>query len=289
MSSNSIQEADNLNRDPESIEINSTEHDDNDILLSNNNIDTDNNKINNENNNNEDNKDNNNNLKLDNSLTYETEKTKLNERKKPKKINNTFKSYLLYGNHIDNLKPSHLGKTKVLFYYHNYPLIILGPDYCYNIWLSIPSIIIFLIIYIFLFKYNFITIKIVETIIFLFYICSYLFTALINPGIPNREYFSKTFIKNNVGGTKKIQKCKKCNIIVPKNLNVSHCDYCEVCVIGQDHHCPWTGKCVGKNNLITFYCFIFSLILFIIWSFVTLLTFIICYEEENDKRRRQRK
>ena len=277
MSSDLISEVDDFKKDPESIKINLANHADNDILLSTT-IDTRKTTIDNENNII--------NLKSDNTLTYETEQTKLNETKKSKNNNNTFKSYLLYGNHIDNLKPSHLGKTKVLFYYNNYPLIILGPDYCYSIWLTITSIIIYSLIYFFLFKYNFLAIKIIETIVFLFYICSYLTTALINPGIPSREFFSKTFGDNNVGGTKNIQKCKKCNIIVPTSLHVSHCNYCEVCVIEQDHHCPWTGKCIGKNNLITFYCFLFSFVLFIIMTFLTIVTFLIMYTEgEHSKRR----
>ena len=278
MSSNSIQEDDSLNKDPESIEVNITEHNDNDILLNNTN-DTENAATNNE--------DNNINLKSENTVTYETEQTKLNENKKPKKNINAFKSYLLYGNHIDNLKPTHLGKTKVLFYYHNYPLIILGPDYCYSVCLASSSIFAYLLIYIFLFKYNFLAIKIVETTIFLFYICSYLITALINPGIPNREFFTKTFCENNIGGMQKIQKCRKCNIIVPSSFHVSHCNYCEVCVIEQDHHCPWTGKCIGKNNLITFYCFIISFVMFIVMSFLTLVTFLIIYTDERYDRRKK--
>ena len=280
MSSTSVPEVNNLNKDPESIEVNLTEHNENDILL-NKTTNTENSLTNNE--------DNNINLKADNNLKYETEQTKLYESNKNKYNNDNFKSYLLYGNRIDNLKPMHLGKTKVLFYYHNYPLIVLGPDYCYAICLTTSSIIIFLLICFFLFKNNFLIVKILETIIFLFYICSYLITALINPGIPNREFFSKSFNNNNKVGIKKLQKCSKCNIIVPANFHVCHCDYCEVCVIEQDHHCPWTGKCIGKNNLITFYCFVFSLILFIIMSVVTIVTFVISYSEEENNRRRQEK
>ena len=38
------------------------------------------------------------------------------------------KSYLLYGNHIDNLHPKYLGKSRAFLYINNYPLIIIGPD-----------------------------------------------------------------------------------------------------------------------------------------------------------------
>ena len=274
MTSNLNHDVDNLNDNSESIKINLTKNADNAILLDTN-INTEYASTNNKENN----------LKSYNILTYETEQTKLNQNKKPKKNNNDFDSNLLYGNHIDNLKPTHLGKTKVLFYYHNYPLLILGPDYCYNICIVITSISIYSLIWIFLFKYNFLIVKILETIIFLFYICSYLYTALINPGIPSREFFWKTFSNNNIGAIKKIKKCKKCNIIVPITLHVYHCDDCDVCVMEHDHHCPWTGKCVGKNNLITFYCFIFSLMVFVIMTFVSTVTFAFSYAEEQNKRR----
>ena len=38
------------------------------------------------------------------------------------------KKYLLYGNHIDNLKPKYLGKARAFCYINNYPIIIIGPD-----------------------------------------------------------------------------------------------------------------------------------------------------------------
>ena len=34
-----------------------------------------------------------------------------------------------------------------------------------------------------------------------------------------------------------------------------HCRYCNVCIKGYDHHCPWISKCVGKNNISRFYFF----------------------------------
>mmetsp|Transcript_101021 Transcript_101021/g.204936 ORF Transcript_101021/g.204936 Transcript_101021/m.204936 type:complete len:178 (+) Transcript_101021:83-616(+) len=48
--------------------------------------------------------------------------------------------------------------------------------------------------------------------------------------------------------------CDKCNIMQPRGC--SHCEFCQVCVEGFDHHCPWMGKCIGKDNLCAFYTFI---------------------------------
>ena len=48
-------------------------------------------------------------------------------------------------------------------------------------------------------------------------------------------------------------------MFVNREKNTSHCPDCDICVEGHDHHCPWTGKCIGKNNLTSFYIFIFSI------------------------------
>ncbi len=45
-----------------------------------------------------------------------------------------------------------------------------------------------------------------------------------------------------------------------------HCSYCDVCVIGYDHHCPWTSKCIGKKNLVQFYIFLFYTPIFIVYT-----------------------
>jgi palmitoyltransferase ZDHHC2/15/20 len=57
--------------------------------------------------------------------------------------------------------------------------------------------------------------------------------------------------------------CRKCRFDVPEKT--FHCSYCDVCIIGYDHHCPWTSKCIGKNNLIKFYVFLFYTPIFIVY------------------------
>mmetsp|Transcript_43808 Transcript_43808/g.135348 ORF Transcript_43808/g.135348 Transcript_43808/m.135348 type:complete len:272 (+) Transcript_43808:562-1377(+) len=50
------------------------------------------------------------------------------------------------------------------------------------------------------------------------------------------------------------RRCSTCNLVQPRGC--SHCEFCQVCVEGFDHHCPWMGKCIGRNNLCAFYTFI---------------------------------
>ena len=62
--------------------------------------------------------------------TYNVQKEKItqvnikesNQNSSQKNLN------LLYGNHISNLQPKYLGKTRALFYRNDEPLIIIGPD-----------------------------------------------------------------------------------------------------------------------------------------------------------------
>jgi len=50
------------------------------------------------------------------------------------------------------------------------------------------------------------------------------------------------------------RRCQKCSVDQPRGC--SHCEFCEVCIEGFDHHCPWMGKCIGKKNVSAFYTFI---------------------------------
>ena len=59
----------------------------------------------------------------------------------------------------------------------------------------------------------------------------------------------------------KYKYCNECKIWVSNERNIEHCFDCNVCVEGYDHHCPWTGKCIAKNNIIFFYIFVTSILL----------------------------
>lgn len=57
--------------------------------------------------------------------------------------------------------------------------------------------------------------------------------------------------------------CSRCELSRP--MGASHCYECEVCVKDLDHHCPWTGKCIGRKNLQFFYLFLTFLTVHIIF------------------------
>mmetsp|Transcript_43287 Transcript_43287/g.135503 ORF Transcript_43287/g.135503 Transcript_43287/m.135503 type:complete len:152 (+) Transcript_43287:376-831(+) len=48
--------------------------------------------------------------------------------------------------------------------------------------------------------------------------------------------------------------CSICE--VPRPPGAQHCYDCDVCVEDLDHHCPWSGKCIGRRNLVYFRAFL---------------------------------
>ena len=95
-------------------------------------------------------------------------------------------------------------------------------------------------------------------------IFSLIMVFFINPGIPGRKYYQRNY-EIQEGITYFV--CKKCNIVVPDDLNTVHCDQCNICILNYDHHCNWVGKCIGKGNIIFFVGFLISFFLFLFTSF----------------------
>ena len=179
--------------------------------------------------------------------------------------NNQFKSTSSeseedFQNNIRPIKPSKrklykfVGRTLFVFLdkYEN-PLLIIGPHiYMYICFCGIISLIM-LILYLTLWKQIGLALRIIGHICYWTYFISYTHCSLINPGYP----------KNNIGRNFGYPRgeyyyCNKCKFYVKNRKYVHHCFDCDICIENQDHHCPWTGHCIGKNNYISFYIFIGS-------------------------------
>ena len=149
-----------------------------------------------------------------------------------------------------------VGKTLFIFSDNEgNPIFIIGPHWGMYFCLNGIITIIMILIYIFAFpKFN-ILMRILGHISFWFFFISYTLAFLLNPGYP----------KNNIGKftgepRKKYYFCEFCQFWIRKDAYASHCYDCDICIEGHDHHCPWTGHCIGKNNKIFFHCFLFSII-----------------------------
>ena len=135
------------------------------------------------------------------------------------------------------------------------PYIVIGPHwYMYAWFCSIMSAVyIFFIIH--YWNYMNILFKIAWMCSFFTYFISYTIIFLINPGIPKYD-------ENAILGKprEKYSICKRCGIWRCLEKNVYHCFDCDICIEGYDHHCPWTGKCIAKNNITAFYIFLVSIL-----------------------------
>ena len=139
------------------------------------------------------------------------------------------------------------------------PKILIGPHWpMYICFCSFMCFFFFILFYSIWDKLN-LFMKIAGITIFLMFFLSYTFIFLANPGMPviNENSF--------IGKPRnKYKYCNECKIWVSNEKTTEHCFECNICVEGYDHHCPWTGKCIAKNNIVFFYIFLTS----IIFSFV---------------------
>ena len=109
-------------------------------------------------------------------------------------------------------------------------------------------------------------------IIYIIELFLYLLTSILNPGTPEKKYFLENFDmeKNDL---KNYRICGNCKLIMDLDKETEHCYDCNICVMGNDHHCPWTSKCVGYKNIYFFYGFItffFILISYLMFAVMTI-------------------
>ena len=154
-----------------------------------------------------------------------------------------------------------VGRTLFIFLdkYEN-PLIIIGPHWpMYVCFCGIISLIM-LALYLTLWKQIGIVMRILGHICFWTYFISYAHCSLYNPGYPKNDNGRKFGYPRE-----DYCFCSSCQFFVRKNKYVTHCLDCDICIENQDHHCPWTGHCIGKNNYYSFMIFIGSSFFIIIY------------------------
>ena len=154
-------------------------------------------------------------------------------------------------------------KIHPFLYINGEPLIIIGPDILYFIIIFTISSFFSIIFYSLKNKAN-IFMKMLYLLGYLFYAIAYILLMILNPGIPTK--------KNNIDLDelkKNYNQCKICNCIFYKNSGyiTFHCHECNICVENFDHHCTFASKCIGKNNILIFKLWLFSIPCYIIIIF----------------------
>lgn len=175
--------------------------------------------------------------------------------------NESYNSFVLVPHRIGNMILL-LGKKSTVYPYQ----LLVGPEwYCMSItYLLILVPTIFFLINI-ASLYNNPAVSIIGSLSLISLILAFSATACSDPGIVFVDDTSdEENIKNATYMANRIE-CSICKIYRPRTA--SHCYECGVCVEELDHHCPWTGKCIGKKNIRFFYAFLSLLcfhILFIV-------------------------
>ena len=127
-------------------------------------------------------------------------------------------------------------------------------------------------------------IKILTILLYLLYDVAYTLTTISNPGVISFEYYLENY-KDDQIKIKNFTICERCNIVKDKDKGIEHCNICDICIIGNDHHCPWTSKCIGKKNLFGFRFFIFSVFLNIIYIGITSIILTIIFNPKLQRKK----
>ena len=157
------------------------------------------------------------------------------------------------------------------------PLIAIGPNWCLAISMKILIDVVSISFFYFLWNFLIIYIKIPGIIIYCTQSVIYLLSIITNPGIPPKDLWLENYKHLDEIGSYRI--CNICKVIMRNDDGTDHCDLCNTCIIGADHHCPWTSKCVGKKNLKIFQLFVFMTFTLMIYFLISIFTLPFINEE----------
>ena len=156
------------------------------------------------------------------------------------------------------------------------PLIAIGPHWPFTICMMIFINTFIFFYFHFLKNYLHNVVKNIGLGISFIQIFSYLLIFLLNPGIPQKELWIENYFKNK-SNTDEIDSYRICNIckIVRRNSdNTSHCDECNICIKGLEHHCSWISKCISKKNKKIFFVFIGSTLALLAYFVLALVSLV---------------
>ena len=184
---------------------------------------------------------------------------------------------------IYNANSCKKGNIYCFLFINNCPIFTLGPQYYYPIIIILFNNILFILLFNNIYARVNIIFKISAFLLLIIVNLSQIYTVFINPGIPKKIWYINDKIINLIMEDENVYKefninkyqiCRNCNILIDKYLRIIHCDICNVCCEFYDHHCPWIGKCIGKNNYLSFKIFVYSNILYILLQLIILFIYI---------------
>ena len=126
-------------------------------------------------------------------------------------------------------------------------------------------------------------IKYIGVIIYLSFEIFLILTTISDPGVVTKEYYLENYRPDKIL-IKNYKICRKCNIVMDLDKKTEHCVECGICIMGNDHHCPWTSKCIGKKNLWMFNGFLMSLFGHIAYLIFALISLAVVSDIKKNKK-----
>lgn len=183
-------------------------------------------------------------------------KDEINKFSASKEIN---LSYHSKQNKIDNSIKIDINNQEIVLTYGRYkifsydskgdPLFLVGPDYNFFIIILITNLIYFLFLSILLLSFAKFYIAIIGVLLNIIQFGFTIICGFLNPGLPKKEIQDESLLSNSI----RYVRCHRCFFIIDKSKHYFHCERCQCCCEGFDHHCPWTSKCIGRGNIFYFY------------------------------------
>lgn len=144
----------------------------------------------------------------------------------------------VFGNDILTRFPEKMGNLFIICYYNNLPFLTIGPSYKYSLILFFLILLSILVINLLIYPHLKSTYLILDCVFQIAQVSSFLYTVLVDAGIPDRKCFiSREFVNSiEVGDffektiNEKYFVCEECNIFIRKKKNTHHCHYCNICV-----------------------------------------------------------
>ena len=197
------------------------------------------------------------NLNLSNSPDYYKPKTKFNTMKTTRKGNMLMMCYNSNGE----------------------PLIVIGPHWPFTICVMIFIDAIIFFYFHFLKNLLYYTVYKIGLYISFAQILSYVLIFILNPGIPQKELWIENYFKNrnstsisDDGDSYRI--CNICKIVRRNKDNTQHCEECNICIKGVEHHCSWISKCISSKNKRLYFVFLISTFLLLLYFILALVSLI---------------
>jgi len=156
----------------------------------------------------------------------------------------------------------HFGSHFPFWFVNNEPIFTIGPHWPFFLCMWICLIVVGIMVNVHVADQKDPMIRTAAALVTLWEAIIYLLTALRNPGIsthPNPTSADDDRFANDPNY------CKACKVV--RELDMYHCLDCDVCIKGFDHHCPWTGKCIGEGNIRYFYLFLLSTVVYLVFLY----------------------